>query len=88
MDSAPGSAEGLRLIVEDIEQALKELAGRGVEVTEPFHDATGAFHHAGGRERVSGAHPQRASHGSFAAFSDPDGNDWILQEITVRGLGR
>ncbi|NJP88948.1 glyoxalase [Nonomuraea sp. FMUSA5-5] len=87
-DSAPGSAEGLHLIVADIEQAVKELAGRGVEVTEPFHDATGAFHHAGGRERVSGAHPQRASYGSFAAFADPDGNGWILQEITVRAPGR
>ncbi|MBB5774013.1 VOC family protein [Nonomuraea jabiensis] len=87
-DAPPGSVAGLHLIVADIEQALKELAGRGVEVTDPFHDSTGAFHHAGDRERVSGPHPQRASYGSFAAFSDPDGNGWILQEITVRAPGR
>ncbi|MEV4010752.1 VOC family protein [Nonomuraea angiospora] len=87
-DAEPGTAQGLHLIVSDIEQALKELTGRGVDVTGPFHDATGAFHQADEGGRVMGPHPQRASYGSFAAFADPDGNRWFLQEITVRLPGR
>ncbi|MFB4267989.1 VOC family protein [Nonomuraea sp. GTA35] len=84
----PGTVQGLHLIVSDIEQAQKELSGRGVEVTGPFHDATGAFHQAGEAGRVEGLHPERASYGSFASFADPDGNRWFLQEITVRLPGR
>ncbi|UBU14893.1 VOC family protein [Nonomuraea gerenzanensis] len=87
-DAEPGSVQGLHLIVSDIEQAQRELAGRGVEVTGPFHDATGAFHQAGDAGRVPGPHPQRASYGSFASFADPDGNRWFLQEITERLPGR
>ncbi|MGW4475005.1 VOC family protein [Nonomuraea sp. NPDC004354] len=87
-DAGPGTVQGLHLIVSDIEQALKELAGRGVDVTGPFHDATGAFHQAGETDRVMGLHPQRASYGSFASFADPDGNRWFLQEITQRLPGR
>ncbi|MFI7130312.1 VOC family protein [Nonomuraea sp. NPDC050153] len=87
-DSEPGTIQGLHLIVSDIEQARKELAGRGVDVTGPFHDATGAFHQAGETGRVAGLHPQRSSYGSFAAFADPDGNRWFLQEITERLPGR
>ncbi|MGW1727604.1 VOC family protein [Streptomyces sp. NPDC002306] len=83
-----GSARGLHLIVSDIEQAGAELADRGVDVSGPFHDVTGAFHHAGETGRVPGLHPERASYGSFASFADPDGNDWILQEITERAPGR
>ncbi|MGN9837252.1 VOC family protein [Nonomuraea sp. H19] len=87
-DAAPGTVQGLHLIVSDIEQAHKELAGRGVDVTGPFHDATGAFHQAGETGRVMDLHPQRASYGSFASFADPDGNRWFLQEITERLPGR
>lgn len=87
-EAEPGTAQGLHLVVSDLEQALKELTGRGVTVSYPFHDATGAFHHASERERITGLHPKRASYGSFAAFSDPDGNGWLLQEITDRLPGR
>lgn len=87
-DAAPGSVEGLYLIVGDIEAARAELIGNGVEVSEVFHDAGGVFHHAGDKARVPGPDPQRTSYGSFATFSDPDGNRWFLQEITSRLPGR
>ncbi|GAB0101418.1 hypothetical protein JMUB6875_03820 [Nocardia sp. JMUB6875] len=86
--AAPGSVQGLHLIVTDIEKAVAELTERGITVEGPFHDATGAFHHAGAKDRVPGAHPERSSYGSFAAFTDPDGNSWFLQEITRRAPGR
>ncbi|WP_353940345.1 VOC family protein [Streptomyces sp. HUAS MG91] len=89
LTTAPaGSAQGLHLIVTDIEQAHAELTGRGVDVTGPFHDATGAFHHAGGAQRVQGMAPDRPSYGTFASFADPDGNEWFFQEITTRAPGR
>ncbi|MEV6098419.1 VOC family protein [Nocardia sp. NPDC051981] len=84
----PGSLRGLHLIVTDIEKAVVELTERGIAVDGPFRDATGVFHHAGTEGRVPGADPQRRSYGSFAAFTDPDGNDWFLQEITQRAPGR
>ena len=86
--AAPGSFEGLQLSVYDIDAARAELIGRGVDVTEPFHDATGIFHHAGTEARVSGPAPERASYGSFASFSDPDGNGWLIQEVPTRAPGR
>ena len=86
--AAPGSVEGLYLIVGDIEAARAELIGNGVDVSEVFHDAGGVFHHAGVKARVPGPDPQRTSYGSFATFSDPDGNRWFLQEITTRLPGR
>ena len=86
--AAPGSVEGLHLVVTDIEAARAELVSRGAEVSEVFHDAGGVFHHAGTTAREPGPDPQRGSYGSFAAFSDPDGNGWILQEITTRLPGR
>ncbi|MFJ4982331.1 VOC family protein [Streptomyces sp. NPDC088732] len=86
--AAPGSAQGLHIVVTDVEQARAELVERGVEVSEVFHDAGGVFHHAGDKDRVTGPHPERASYGSFAAFSDPDGNAWVLQEVTTRLPGR
>ncbi|MFJ9365170.1 VOC family protein [Nocardia sp. NPDC101769] len=86
--AAPGSLDGLHLIVTDIEKAVAELTERGVAVDGPFRDATGVFHHAGTTGRVAGAHPERRSYGSFAAFGDPDGNGWFLQEITQRAPGR
>jgi catechol 2,3-dioxygenase-like lactoylglutathione lyase family enzyme len=91
--AAPGFTQGLYLIVSDIEAARKELLGRGVAVSEAFHDAGGVY--AGpdqpylfGRRRVSGPDPEHRSYRTFASFSDPDGNGWLLQEITTRLPGR
>ena len=84
----PGSVQGLHLIVSDIEEARAELLGHGVEVSEVFHDEDGVFHHAGTGKRVLGLYPGRRSYGSFASFSDPDGNGFLLQEITERIPGR
>ncbi len=91
--ATPGSAQGLYLIVSDIEAARKELLGRGVQIREVFHDAAGVY--AGpdqpylfGRLRVSGRDPEHRSYRSFASFGDPDGNGWLLQEITTRLPGR
>jgi catechol 2,3-dioxygenase-like lactoylglutathione lyase family enzyme len=87
-DAAPGSERGVHMIVDDIMAARSELASRGAEVSEVFHDAGGVFHHAGTTSRVSGPHPARQSYGSFASFADPDGNTFTLQEVTTRGPGR
>jgi catechol 2,3-dioxygenase-like lactoylglutathione lyase family enzyme len=84
----PGSAQGLQLIVDDIEAARAELASKGAEVSEVFHDATGIFHHAGDASRVPGLAQGRATYGSFVSFPDPDGNQWFVQEITSRLPGR
>ncbi|WP_242665923.1 VOC family protein [Paraburkholderia ginsengiterrae] len=84
----PGSAQGLHLIVSDIDEARAELVERAIDVSEVFHDAGGLFHHAGEEERVSGPHPARRSYGSFASFRDPDGNGWVFQEVTTRLPGR
>jgi catechol 2,3-dioxygenase-like lactoylglutathione lyase family enzyme len=88
--AAPGSAQDLYLIVSDIEAARAELTAHGVKVSEAFHEgAPGArFHHDGAQDRVGGPAPEHASYGSFASFSDPDGNGWLLQEITSRLPGR
>ena len=86
--AAPGSVQGLHLIVTDIEAARAELVARGANVSEVWHDADGVFHHAGTANRVSGPHPERASYGSFASFEDPDGNGWVLQEVVTRAPGR
>lgn len=86
-NAAPGSAKGLHLIVSDIQATREDLLRRGIAVSEPFHDAGGIFHHAGGASLVSGPNPQRKSYASFASFSDPDGNGWVFQEITARLTG-
>jgi catechol 2,3-dioxygenase-like lactoylglutathione lyase family enzyme len=91
--AAPGSAQGLYLIVSDIEAARNELLGLGATVSEVFHDASGVYTgtdepYLFGRRRVGGADPEHRSYRSFASFSDPDGNGWLLQEITVRLAGR
>jgi len=85
--AAPGSVQSLYLAVADIEAARDELRGRGVEVSEVFHEGMGGarFHDDG---RVAGPSPDRSTYGSFATFSDPDGNGWLLQEITRRLPGR
>jgi catechol 2,3-dioxygenase-like lactoylglutathione lyase family enzyme len=87
-DAAPGSTEGLQLTVTDIEAARDELVDHGVEVSGPFHDEGGIFHHAGSQGRVEGPDPQRSDYGSFLSFSDPDGNLWFVQEIKQRAPGR
>jgi len=84
----PGTAQGLHLVVDDIVGAHDELKRLGVDVSDVFHDAGGVFHHAGTDARVPGPDPQRGSYGSFLSFSDPDGNGWLLQEITTRLPGR
>lgn len=87
-DAAPGSERGVHLIVDDVVAARAELVGHGVEVSEVFHDAGGVFHHAGTVDRVAGPHPNRQSYASFASFADPDGNTFVLQEVTTRRPGR
>ena len=84
----PGSFEGLQLSVSDIDASRADVIARGVDVSETFHDVTGIFHHAGTGGRQSGPAPEHASYGSFASFSDPDGNGWLLQEIKTRLPGR
>ena len=91
--AAPGSAQGLYLIVSDIEAVRQDLLRRGVEISEIFHEADGVY--AGpdepylfGRLRVSGPDPEQRSYRSFASFSDPDGNGWLFQEVTTRLAGR
>jgi catechol 2,3-dioxygenase-like lactoylglutathione lyase family enzyme len=91
--AAPGAAQGLYLIVSDIQAARNELLNRGVEVGEVFHDAAGVYAGADepylfGRERVSGPDAEHRSYRSFASFRDPDGNGWLFQEITTRLPGR
>jgi len=85
--AAPGSAQGVHLIVSDIVAARAQLVSRGIEVSEPFYDAGGLFHHARREALTQGLQPQRNSYGSYASFRDPDGNAWVLQEITVRLTG-
>ena len=91
--AAPGSTQGLYLVVSDIEAARADLASHGIEISEVFHDAAGVY--AGtdepylfGRHRASGPDPEHRSYRSFASFSDPDGNRWLLQEVKSRLPGR
>ena len=88
--AGPGSAQGLYLVVSDIEAARNELVTRGVEVSDVFHAGTpGAqFQPEGIPGRVAGPAPDHATYSSYATFSDPDGNGWLLQEITARLAGR
>ena len=85
--AAPGSAQGVHLVVSDIVTVRNQLLARGIEVSEPFYDAGGLFHHANRELVTEGLQPQRNSYGSYATFRDPDGNSWVLQEITVRLTG-
>lgn len=91
--AAPGSTRGLYLVVSDLEAARQDLLDRGVEVSAPFHGAGDV--HVGSDEpylfgsiRAGGVDPKRGSYSSFASFSDPDGNGWLLQEVTTRLPGR
>jgi catechol 2,3-dioxygenase-like lactoylglutathione lyase family enzyme len=89
----PGSAEGLYLVVPDIEAERNDLRRRGIEVSEVFHGGGTVYNgpdepYLFGRIRVSGPDPEHGSYRSFASFRDPDGNKWLLQEITTRLPGR
>jgi catechol 2,3-dioxygenase-like lactoylglutathione lyase family enzyme len=91
--AAPGSSQGLYVIVSDIAAARNELLGRGVRVTEVFHGAADVYSgpdapYLFGRVRISGPDPEHRSYRSFASFNDPDGNGWLFQEITSRLPGR
>jgi catechol 2,3-dioxygenase-like lactoylglutathione lyase family enzyme len=90
--AAPGSAQGLYLIVSDLQATRKNLLDRGVQVSDVFHNAgvyTGKDEtYLFGSVRVSGPDPEHRSYRSFASFKDPDGNGWLLQEITTRLPGR
>ncbi|HWD83154.1 MAG TPA: VOC family protein [Kribbella sp.] len=86
----PGTAQGLYLVVDDIDAARSELLAAGAKVTDVFHpSAPGAQFQAGDTSaRLSGPADDRSSYGSFATFGDPDGNTWLLQEVTKRLPGR
>jgi catechol 2,3-dioxygenase-like lactoylglutathione lyase family enzyme len=84
----PGSAHSLVLAVDDIDAAREDLVARSVDVSEVFHYAGGPFNNAVENPHVGGRDPQGRSYFSFASFEDPDGNGWLLQEITARLPGR
>lgn len=83
--AAPGLVRGLHLVVSDIERACRELEARGVVTGGIFHDTSGVFHRGNDEKRVEGPDPQRRDYHSYAEFSDPDGNEWVLQEVPARG---
>lgn len=87
-DAPSGSVEGLQLVVADIEAARARLIARGIDVTDIFHDIGGVFYHRAPAYEIPGVDPSRRSYASFARFSDPDGNEWVLQEVGVRAPGR
>jgi catechol 2,3-dioxygenase-like lactoylglutathione lyase family enzyme len=87
--ATPGSAQGLLLIVSDIEAVYRRLVASGIEASEVFHCGSGTSCRFPGVDiRVDGPHPDHLSYGSFVSFKDPDGNGWILQEVTARLPGR
>ncbi len=86
--SAPGTAQFVHLIVSDILAAQAELVRNGVDASEVFHDAEGGYNRFDAGVRASRPDPERRSYASFVTFSDPDGNGWVLQEITTRFPGR
>jgi catechol 2,3-dioxygenase-like lactoylglutathione lyase family enzyme len=86
--AVPGSVQGTFLVVDDVEAARRELIGHGADVTEVFHFDGNLLTVGGTKRRVAGPDPDRASYFSFASFSDPDGNGWLLQEVKTRFPGR
>ena len=90
--AAPGSAQGLYLVVSDVEAARKELLGRGVAISDVFHAGDNTVGpdqpYLFGRARIDGGDPEQRSYRSFASFNDPDGNGWLFQEVTARLPGR
>ena len=85
---APGSQQGLLLVTDDIEATRADLVAHGAPVSEVFHGAAGRFHPEEPSVREPGRDPEGRSYQSHAVFSDPDGNGWVLQEITQRLPGR
>jgi catechol 2,3-dioxygenase-like lactoylglutathione lyase family enzyme len=87
--AAPGSAEGLLLIVSNIDAARQQVVANGISASEVFHCANGTgCRFEGVDARVNGPHPETPSYSSFVSFEDPDGNGWVLQEVTARLPGR
>ena len=84
----PGSARGLHLVTPDLAGARQELADRGIDITPIWHDADGVFHWADGHNRVDGPNEEHDSYASYASFDDPDGNEWIIQQVIDRLPGR
>ncbi len=86
--AAPGTTQFLHLAVSDVVSAREDLVRRGIDASEVFHDAAGGFNRFDRNARASGLDPQRRSYASFVTFNDPDGNSYVLQEITTRLPGR
>ena len=86
--AVPGTTQFLHLVVSDIVAAREELVRKGIDASEVFHDAAGGFNRFDRNTRASGPDPQRRSYASFVIFNDPDGNGFVLQEITTRLPGR
>ena len=86
--AVPGTTQFLHLVVSDIVVAREELVRKGIDASEVFHDAAGGFNRFDRNARASGPDPQRRSYASFVVFNDPDGNGFVLQEITTRLPGR
>jgi catechol 2,3-dioxygenase-like lactoylglutathione lyase family enzyme len=87
-DAEPGSARGLHLVTPDLLQARAELLAGGADVSDVWHDADGVFHWAGTANRLEGPHPSHTSYSSYVSFDDPDGNQWIVQQVVDRIPGR
>jgi catechol 2,3-dioxygenase-like lactoylglutathione lyase family enzyme len=87
-DAVPGSVQDLVLAVDDVEQARARLLEQGADVGAVWHDEDGLFFHGGRRKRMPGPDPHRRTYASFASFTDPDGNGFVLQEVTTRPAGR
>ena len=86
--AVPGTTQFLHLVVSDIVAAREELVRKGIDASEVFHDVAGGFNRFDRSARASGPDPQRRSYASFVSFNDPDGNGFVLQEITTRIPGR
>ena len=87
-DAAPGSARGLHLVTSDIAATRADLVARGIDVSELWHDRDAVFHWAGTANRVAGPHPDGDSYVTFASFADPDGNEWVIQQVVTLLPGR
>jgi catechol 2,3-dioxygenase-like lactoylglutathione lyase family enzyme len=87
-EARPGSVRGLQLVVSDIEAARARLIGAGVDVDDVFHDIGGVFYHLSPSYEIPGPDPDRRDYRSFARFSDPDGNHWVIQEVKRRASNR